>query len=220
MTPGHPNHEDDAPLDHLLTGLGSASPAPGFEERILRRLESYPAPQLTRSPWRIWLPALTGAFACALIAFVGLHGHTVARLSPPVLAPRSAGLQSPSSQSENIPSAAASARDLHSLTANLHKVPKFPTHPQATAASPVAEAGPARLASFPAPPLPLTEQERLMLQILHKGDPEEIAMLNPDFRESLLARDRAEYKDFFPPPPPPPAPEPVAPANDPKGVSK
>ena len=37
-----------------------------------------------------------------------------------------------------------------------------------------------RPASFPAPPLPLTEQERLLLRLAHRGDPENMAILNPD----------------------------------------
>jgi len=35
--------------------------------------------------------------------------------------------------------------------------------------------------NHPAPPMPLTEQEKLLLRIAHKGDPEELAMLNPEY---------------------------------------
>ena len=36
--------------------------------------------------------------------------------------------------------------------------------------------------SYPAPPMPLTEQERLLLRLVHKDDPVELAMLDPKVR--------------------------------------
>jgi hypothetical protein len=52
-------------------------------------------------------------------------------------------------------------------------------------------------ASHPAPPMPLTEQERLLLRIVHKGDPVEMAMLDPMQRASRNAEERAEFQRFF-----------------------
>jgi hypothetical protein len=56
-----------------------------------------------------------------------------------------------------------------------------------------------RAASHPAPPLPLTEQEKLLLRIVHKGDPVELAMLDPMQRAAQEARDKADVKSFFEP---------------------
>jgi hypothetical protein len=55
----------------------------------------------------------------------------------------------------------------------------------------------ARAVSYPAPPMPLTEQERLLLRVVHKGDPEELAMLNPVVRAARDAADKAEVEKFF-----------------------
>jgi hypothetical protein len=52
-------------------------------------------------------------------------------------------------------------------------------------------------ANHPAPPMPLTEQERLLLRIVHKGDPVEMAMLDPMQRASRNAEERAEFQRFF-----------------------
>jgi hypothetical protein len=52
-------------------------------------------------------------------------------------------------------------------------------------------------ASFPAPPMPLTEQERLLLRIVHKNDPVEVAMLDPNQRNLEERKERAEYQSFF-----------------------
>jgi hypothetical protein len=53
-----------------------------------------------------------------------------------------------------------------------------------------------RAASHPAPEEPLTQQERLLLRIVHKGDPEEIAMLNPEVREREAAEGEAEFRKW------------------------
>jgi len=54
-----------------------------------------------------------------------------------------------------------------------------------------------RAASHPAPPMPLTEQERLLLRIVHKDDPVEVAVLNPAWRAARDAEDQAEFQRFF-----------------------
>ncbi|MGD0443785.1 MAG: hypothetical protein ABSA39_07605 [Edaphobacter sp.] len=54
-----------------------------------------------------------------------------------------------------------------------------------------------RAASFPAPPMPLTDQEKLLLRLAHKNDPVELAMLDPKLRELQDAEDQAEFQSFF-----------------------
>ena len=54
-----------------------------------------------------------------------------------------------------------------------------------------------RAASHPAPPLPLTEQERLLLRIAHMGDPVELAMLDPMTRAARDVEEGAEFQRFF-----------------------
>jgi hypothetical protein len=45
--------------------------------------------------------------------------------------------------------------------------------------------------------MPLTEQERLLLRIVHKDDPVEVAVLNPVLRAAKDAEDQAEFQSFF-----------------------
>jgi hypothetical protein len=54
-----------------------------------------------------------------------------------------------------------------------------------------------RAASFPAPPMPLTDQEKLLLRLAHKNDPVELATLDPKLRELQEAEDQAEFQKFF-----------------------
>src|SRR5580700_2837108 len=56
-------------------------------------------------------------------------------------------------------------------------------------------------ASRPAPPMPLTEQERLLLRLVHKDDPVELAMLDSMLDSKIRAlqdsEDKAEFQTFF-----------------------
>ncbi|MEI9977822.1 MAG: hypothetical protein WDN23_02275 [Edaphobacter sp.] len=71
-----------------------------------------------------------------------------------------------------------------------------------------------KAASFPAPPMPLTEQERLLLRMVHRGDQVELAMLDPKAEALQDAEDKAEFQRFFAKAPvKDPAAE-VAPAQD------
>jgi hypothetical protein len=54
-----------------------------------------------------------------------------------------------------------------------------------------------RAPSLPAPPMPLTEQERLLLRMAHKNDPVELAILDPKLRELQDAQEKAEFQRFF-----------------------
>jgi hypothetical protein len=57
--------------------------------------------------------------------------------------------------------------------------------------------GDAQAASFPAPPMPLTDQEKLLLRIVHKRDPVEMAMLDPEVRNRQHAADKTDFQNFF-----------------------
>jgi hypothetical protein len=56
--------------------------------------------------------------------------------------------------------------------------------------------------SHPAPPLPLTPQEKLFLRMLRYGNATQIAELNPIVRAKEDADETAAFKAFFPDPPP------------------
>jgi hypothetical protein len=45
--------------------------------------------------------------------------------------------------------------------------------------------------------MPLTEQERLLLRLVHKDDPVELAMLDSKVRDLEELEDKAEFQRFF-----------------------
>lgn len=77
---------------------------------------------------------------------------------------------------------------------------------QTASSGPVAgdQSQPQQQASFPAPEMPITEEERLLLQIAHRNDPVQVALLDPHERNLTIARERAESRRFFAPRPLPP----------------
>jgi len=56
--------------------------------------------------------------------------------------------------------------------------------------------------SHPAPPLPLTLQEKLFLRMLRYGNLTQLAELNPEVRAKQDADETTAFKAFFPDPPP------------------
>jgi hypothetical protein len=63
--------------------------------------------------------------------------------------------------------------------------------------------------SHPAPPLPLTPQEKALLRVLHRGNTTqlaELAVLNPEVSAARDAQEAAAFHAFFPDPPPTPQP--------------
>ncbi len=76
----------------------------------------------------------------------------------------------------------------------------------ATTTSHAAHLIPASFApSHPAPPAPLTAQERALVQLVRTATPAELAALNPATQEKADADREAAFQKFFAPPPEPPA---------------
>ena len=49
----------------------------------------------------------------------------------------------------------------------------------------------------PAPPLPLTEQEKLLLRLAHRRDQEATALLNDDVRAAQTVKTAKQFQEFF-----------------------
>ncbi|QNI36888.1 hypothetical protein [Edaphobacter albus] len=55
--------------------------------------------------------------------------------------------------------------------------------------------------STPAPPIPLTEQERFLLRMTRQGRTEDFAQISNDRKAAKEKQDAAEFQAFFEPPP-------------------
>ena len=56
---------------------------------------------------------------------------------------------------------------------------------------------PVQVASFPAPPLPLTEQEKLLLRLAHQRDASNESALNPALHAAQMAKANDQFQQFF-----------------------
>jgi hypothetical protein len=173
----------DATIERLLNGLRDAEPPRGMERRILDALDGMGIREVPASTW-LWRPAIAflGACAVSLIVAVSVHQH---RHAPADL------------------SRSTSVEARHTTRSDL-AAQKAPTMPRRTTARVVVRrprdvpaTGETEAASFPAPPLPLTEQERLLLRLAHRGDPDNTAILNPDVRALQTAKATEQFQQFF-----------------------
>jgi hypothetical protein len=175
--------DPDRTIERLLAGLRDAEPPGGIEHRILKALDGMGARNVA-APASLWRPAMALLLACAVIlmAAVLLHQH---RPAPAHLG-------------------RSSHADVRSATEPELVTQKTATGSQRTASRvpvrrprDVSAAGETQATSFPAPPLPLTEQEKLLLRLAHRGDAENMAILNPDVRAAQTAKATEQFQQFF-----------------------
>lgn len=224
MTP----QETEQLLDRTLHALGNAQPAPGFAERLEARLAQEPT---TTSPWlhfSLLRLALTLSVAAMLCAAILLYPH--AKYARPadlaVATPKpEQHAEDVSQHSDHLLQSTSSQLEGSDLVAQQSPLralaPSTPiqlhlTTAQSSISSEDAQAlADLHTPSFPAPPLELTEQERMVLLMLRHGEKHDLAELDGTQTNAAFSRRRAEFSSFFDPPPPPP-PESVAPqAPDP-----
>ncbi len=173
--------DPDRTIENLLAGLRDADPPPGMHHRILdamvaRRATAY------RSR-RLLYPAIAIPLACALAITIWVqhHRHIPANLrsyTTNVDAPRTKPAQTVAIKTPREPRRSASRALLR------------PTHASEVS---YAEATP----GFPAPPLPLTEQEKLLLRLAHRNDAQEMTLLNPDVQAQQSAKATQQFQQFF-----------------------
>jgi hypothetical protein len=171
-------------IERLLAGLRDAEPPTGINRRILEALDERAGRQASTpaSLWRRPLgPAMAMLLACTVILIVAIMVH----------------------QHWHAPARSTSA-DVRQTARPLVLAQKAPLAPRRTASRlpakrphDVAAAGEAQAASFPAPPLPLTEQERSLLRLAHRRDADDLAILNPDVRAAMSAKATEQFQQFF-----------------------
>jgi hypothetical protein len=177
-------------IERLLAGLRDAEPQPGIESRMLEAMQA----RETVASVSFWnrlrpqtLPAFAMWLATALVitgAFVTIALHQRWSLPadsghPPTLAVRQESIAKAITRKTPVP-----ARQPASRVGSKH------SHP----VSPVPDL---RAASSPAPPLPLTAQEKLLLRVADRRNPEDTAILNPAAQAAQSAKANEQFQQFF-----------------------
>jgi hypothetical protein len=233
-------------IDRVLAGLQEVEIPAGLERRVMEGLEERSAQTRVRSRWfdLRGIPlsyaacgvALAGVLVLVLLvpairrpgnASVGEKAEVAPGMRSGMRAGNQAGLHAPvaSSGMALVGSAASPGghggrrlndRDDRSIAAPVRDL----TADSATVDSEDSLAmSEMRAASFPAPKMPLTEQERLFLRMTRRVDAVELAVLDPHMRELEEAEDKAEFQRFFAKPATEQAtPEAIAPEQTPPDV--
>lgn len=205
--------EAEARIDRVLRGLGEAQPgyaegsAGEFERRVLRAVQERAAggKQSKRRGLATLGVAALGvrrwrfAVAAAVLVLAALlwagHAHrmrqgtaaTVARVqSPPAAAP----VRQPAENAAVGAVASLGEHRAHPASARAVGVPRVERPARMVA-----------IGNHPAPEAPLTDEERLLLRIAHRGQPDQYAALNPDARDAVAMTEKQEFRQFFGPPP-------------------
>ena len=194
----------DRRIDDVLNALRQAEPRPGLEDRVLARLRAADAANQTHAKLLHWPLAVQSRAlapwlaAATLLAVAGgtLLLHRTSRLirrsmdDTHSVAAVTAGPRL-KRETEDIPVAVARAPHVSERHA-----PRLVMSPQASA--PRDEASD----SLPPPPLPLTEQERLMLRLARREPPQQLAQLSKAAQDAALQHEKDSVTEFFTPPPP------------------
>ena len=220
-------------IEKVLAGLRDAEAPAGMERRILEGLEERAAAR-SHSGWRqllpVWLVSPTRSVAVGSLACcVALAGIFVVALAIPAIrrlghAPEQskrniAPVESVPSMNSEVGKGAQPA----SSRSGVRSTEEIKTGEKTNegGAEGVLDSDSVALedmhaASQPAPPMPLAEQERLLLRLVHKDDPVELAMLDSKLRALQDSEEKAAFQRFFgqstkQPTPEPSMTEPVAP---------
>ncbi len=214
-----PNPHDEI-IDKVLAALRDAVPPEGIEARITHRLVQNPTPaNRSTHRWRYrltgsavagawWRGAIAGAATALLtVGVFFLAAHLLQTNSTPQVA------KLVPSQGSSIPAVILAHNPINSSAAEAqtdrctsHAVLRLPTATPSTSQRLRAETRIDTTApSHPAPALPLTAEERELVQIARTGDPKTLATINPETQAKLQAQESAEFEKFFAPTPVPPA---------------
>jgi hypothetical protein len=196
-------------IDKVLAGLRDAEAPAGMEGRILGALEERAAAR-AGSGWRIWrvLPGvsagvryLTCGAALAGLFAIALAIPAIRRIGRP-------GTQTKVTMAavKTVTSSAVD-RDMKASPAN-HARPLLNTPGMRIVEMSAPEAGATESSdeiamsemlapSHPAPPMPLTDQERLLMRLVRGSDQVELAMLESKLDALKDAEEKAEFQRFF-----------------------
>jgi hypothetical protein len=205
------NSEDS--IEKVMAGLRDSEPPSGMELRIFtavqkRASERYKASWWQRTStgmsWRLRGSLLqSGAVLAAIVIVLSARFYRSGEKSPLssiTTSPRNLTAAHPAESS--FPTASATPEAEIKRPALITTTPHQSIHVQRVQSIRAEDSLALRemmAPSHPAPPMPLTKEEKLLLRVVHKGDPAELAMLDPEVRARLIADSRAEFQKFFEP---------------------
>jgi hypothetical protein len=164
--------DPDRTIENLLAGLRDAEPLPGMHHRILDAMVAGRAP--THNPRRLLYPAIAMSLACALAITIWVQHH---RHIPINLRSYTTNVDTPR---------------MNPPRTVVHRTPRKPRRSTLTVMLRSTQTP-----GFPAPPLPLTQQEKLLLRLAHRNDAQDMNPLNPNVQAQQAAKATQQFQQFF-----------------------
>lgn len=201
MNPEQRSQTDDR-VEAVLAALAAAEPRTGMEQRISAALHQAQAGASTSAgmSWDGWRFVLRGAGPPALALMLAIAAILTGHFA---MHGREAHQAKAVRQSET--EALDSSATTHAAPVPLSRARRI------SAASPVAVRNPRAIAALrqreaagttteeniPEPPEPLTAQERLLVQLVHRNSPVQLSSLTPAAREAELQKNKEDVSLFF-----------------------
>jgi hypothetical protein len=179
--------KENESIERALSGLRQVEAPAGLEDRVLRavhdKMEIAKEPVDSRRwpAWASWAGFGLAAATALLMVAIALHRHDGSRSER----------QAVSAPAKRLPDTTAAANPPRNEFDRAVSV-----RPEKQVHQAVREAHPRQLASFPAPELPLTDEEKILQRIARSGDQQQLAVLNPELRAKDEAASEAEFKQF------------------------
>jgi hypothetical protein len=192
----------DAAIDRVLTGLAGVEAPTEMEQRVLKEVQRRATEQqgsrfVSLSTFIRWQPWAVAACVVVLsvAASVAIRKRHEPRHEEAVLNQHKSPNVAASPQIE-----LAEARPLQSaFSPSLHR--KNAAASEALSDEEALAISEMNAPSKPAPPLPLTHQEKLLAEAVHQDSPIDLSSLRPEVRAKQMELSKAEFHDFFEPPP-------------------
>lgn len=174
-------------IDRVLTGLRDICAPDRMDQRVLAAMERRAA-ERSGWQWRSWPVGLAAATVVVAAMVFSLRPHKIGvetvAAGKPALSLRIPG--------PVVDTQRRNTGVLHVAQNGLNRrVLIVATSPPVKTMDTV---------GIPAPPMPLTQQERLLLRLAHRADATELAPLNAEVRARQGAEFDAEFQEFFAPP--------------------
>jgi len=209
-TPDHNNNQ----LDRVLNAFRNATPPTGMDRRILNLLEAQSSlkgviPSEAKRSRGTGSPASLLAGVGGTPTFRNARTATLLRWTPTaaIAALTVAALITLTSHRRTTQPTTATthntaipAQRINTTTTIAHTTPPIhvkPIQPQHTETTPLTEE--AQL-SHPAPPIPITDQEHILLRYARGGRTDDLAQISNDRKAAKEQQDAAEFQAFFKPP--------------------
>ena len=189
----------DEAVEKVLAELRGVEAAPGFEERMVQRVREAAREQRTPGWLGVWQWVGVGCVGALLVGVgvnsqrQGKHGVFATNVVSGREARVEAGLGEVGAVEEGV-SQRLKPRSGIRAYGTTEAVPLRKSWPPSRATS---EAAGVLGVGFPAPPLPLTAQERLLLRAAQGGEPQPAAVFKVSVLPTHDAEEIADFVEFF-----------------------